>query len=190
MKNIIQGGTPTSFNDLLKWTYEQAKYEIDILSNTGFYRIKDGYISQTLYSSILEDESLNIRCSYKSITKHKNIGTMYVNISYEDESTDVVLIPLEYNEINQNKTTWRSIEQDYKTSKDKTVSYIEVRIVSSKGVSLDVTELAIYYSGSDGANNGYNNNEFQDKCILYGFDKDKPKLRWYYVNSKNNTKWG
>lgn len=177
MKNIIKGGTPTGFKDLLEWTYESTSYKLDPISNTGYYNINNGFITQSTYDKILKNEQLLIRCSFKSINKNVSAGTMFVNIFFTDESMDYILIPLEYININFNKSKWITTTHEYKTDTDKSIEYINIRIIGKKDISLDVTEIGIDYNGVSNLDNQYDTNEFQDKCILYGFDKDKPALR-------------
>ena len=178
MKNLIQGGTPTGFGDLIKWTYESTTYQVDAITNTGFFNINGGFITQNIYDKILKDETLNIKISYKSNTKNIIAGNMYINVYFTDGTNDMILLPLDYKDINIVKSNWITIKHDYTTDADKSIELINVRVVGGRYNHLDVTEVAIYYSGSNSStSNSYDCSEFQDKSILYGLDKDKPKLR-------------
>lgn len=177
MINLVKGGTPSNLGDLFKWSYEQATYRVDPITNTGFFYIRDGYIFQTIYDKVQRNEQLEIKCSFKSTDINKVLGNMYLYIHYSNDSTDTIVIPLDYSNINFNKSTWVTTAHKYSTDKDKDIKKIELRIVSNRAITLNITEIAIFYSGTNSSNNGYNVNDFQDKSILYGFDDNKPKLR-------------
>ena len=177
MKNLIQGGTPVGFGDLIKWTYENTTYQVDALTNTGFFNVNGGFITQSIYNKILKGETLNIKISYKSNNKNVLAGNMYINIYFTDGTNDMILLPLDYKDINIIKSNWITIKYDYITDEEKSIEYITVRVVGSNHNQLHITEIGMYYNGSSDLESSYNCNEFQDKVILYGLDKDKPKLR-------------
>lgn len=177
MLNLIKGGVPTNLGDLLKWSYEKAAYQVDGVTNTGFYALQGGYLFQTIYDKVLPEETLEITCAYKTSREASLIGNMYLNVQYADGSTDALMLPLDYTNKAFNINQWVTTKYNYTTRKTPTVKQIDVRIVNSGSLPLHITQIAVNYSGATADSQEYKTKEFQDKCILYGYDDDKPRLR-------------
>lgn len=156
--NIVDYGTPIN-NYIEGWSGQYAKVLTDEITQVKYYYLQpDGFLQQakSLFKQLVK---IDVSCMYKGT------GRLVFTVIGNDDTFDIICNC-------SVATEWTKVELTVPI--DMYIKSIDIKAYGIKQFNITHIYGVVQFNASDGMVTAEN---FMDKAILYGKDKDKPNLR-------------